>query len=96
MKPFRYLAASVLILFACAPSLYLPTDEQAARVGIPLEELQQGRKLYVDNCGSCHMLYLPNRFTVDKWEAEMVIMRTKVTITDRDEELILKYLLTGK
>lgn len=41
-------------------------------------------------------LYLPGRFPEEKWKSEMDSMRTKVTITDREENLILQYLFAGK
>ena len=96
MKIFRYFAISLCVLFSCAPALYLPTVEQAERTGIPLDELKTGRQLYIDHCGSCHMHDLPKQFTTEKWRVEMDSMRSKVTITDLEEKLILDYLLAGK
>ncbi|MBE0647956.1 MAG: hypothetical protein IH596_09245 [Bacteroidales bacterium] len=96
MKISRYFVISLFILLSCVPALYLPTEEQAEKAGIPLDDLKMGRKLYIDHCGSCHMLYLPKQFTVEKWNTEMDSMRTKTTITDLEEKQILDYLLAGK
>mgnify|MGYP002641113957 FL=1 len=96
MKIFRYLAFSLFIFLSCTPSLYLPTQEQAEATGIPLDDLKSGRKLYVDHCGSCHMLYLPKQFSAERWRLEMDTMRTKVAITDLEEKQIMDYLMAGK
>lgn len=90
------IAISLLVMFACAHALYRPTQELAQKSGIPLERLEQGRQLYIDHCGSCHMLYLPSRFSVEKWRVEMEAMRSRVTLNDEESTQILVYLLAGK
>ncbi len=87
---------SLFFCLACAPALYLPTEELAEQTGIPLENLKQGRQLYVDHCGSCHMLYLPNQFGAAKWKKEMEAMRLKITFSEQEKQLMLGYLLAGK
>ena len=59
-----------------------------------IEDLTEGRKLYIKNCGSCHNLYRPEKFTESHWAAEMVEMKEEAKITDEQAALILKY-LTG-
>ena len=59
-----------------------------------LNELTQGRKLYIQSCGSCHNLYVPDRFPDAHWVAEMDSMKVAAKITDEQAELILKYLTT--
>ena len=93
---FRYLTISLFFCLACAPALYLPTQEVAEKTGIPLENLKQGRQIYVDHCGSCHMLYLPQQFTAPEWRKSMKAMHAKVEFSGLEEKLMLDYLLVGK
>ena len=91
-----YIIILLIIIISCSPALYLPTEEMAEKSGIPLESLKQGRQLYVDHCGSCHMLYLPNQFGAAKWKKEMEAMRLKITFSEQEKQLMLGYLLAGK
>ncbi|MFC2102401.1 hypothetical protein ACFLS7_05360 [Bacteroidota bacterium] len=91
-----YVVIPLLILLSCSPALYLPTEEHTAKTGIPLDDLKAGRQLYIDYCGSCHMLYLPSQFSAEQWIQLMDTMRPKVTITNHEEKQIMDYLLTGK
>ena len=83
-------------LLACAPSLYQPSVELAVKTGHFLDELQQGRQLYVDRCGSCHQLHLPKEFSETIWRNNLDSMKIKAKITDREKQLILDYLISGK
>ncbi len=97
ISPYHYITISLAFLFiTCTPALYLPTEEVAENSGVSLENLQQGRQIYVDHCGSCHMLYLPQRFTALEWEKSLNEMQEKVKISDREKKLVLDYLLAGK
>ncbi len=86
----------LIIIASCSPALYLPTEKHAEQSGIPLASLQQGRQIYVDHCGSCHMLFLPNQFTATKWKNEMEAMRLKITFSELEKKLMLDYLLVEK
>ena len=92
----KYLTILLVVLLACSPALYLPTEETAEQTGIPLTNLKQGRQIYVDHCGSCHMLYLPNKFTEPEWRKSMESMKAKVSFTEQEEQLMLDYLLAGR
>jgi len=96
MNKIRYFAIMLLLILSCTPALYLPTREQASRAGIPLDHLKQGRQLYIDHCGSCHMLHLPGEFTREKWTAELDSMQGKAKLTAQEKRTILDYLLVGK
>ena len=96
ISPYHYIIILLVLFLACSPALYIPTQEVAEKTGIPLENLKAGRQLYVDHCGSCHMLYLPNQFTVTKWKNEMEAMRLKITFNEQEKQLMLGYLLAGK
>lgn len=59
-----------------------------------LATVQQGYKLYVNKCGSCHYLYRPHKFSDTKWKAEMPEMAEKAKINEEETKLVLNYLLT--
>jgi hypothetical protein len=81
---------------ACTPALYRPSPELADKSGYSFEKLQQGRQLYIDHCGSCHPLHLPNEFSEKVWRSKIDTMKIKAKITDSEKQEILDYLLSGK
>lgn len=83
----------MIMIVACSQSLYIPTLETVSNTH-ELEDMTIGRKLYIDNCGGCHNLYRPEKFSADHWHHEMVEMKEDAKITDAEAALILKY-LTG-
>jgi hypothetical protein len=62
------------------------------RTGIMLDSLLEGRKIYADHCGSCHNLYLPERFNATEWDKNVAEMQEKGKITNTQKTKILYYL----
>ncbi len=92
-------AAFMTLPFACATLLPEPTAQDGARSnaiwpGVQLSDLQRGRKLYLENCASCHRLHLPSELETAQWERIMVKMQRKAKIDDLKKDSIMKYLLT--
>lgn len=85
----------ILILFSCSSALYIPTESQQT-ASVSLADLQQGRKLYVEKCGSCHSLFLPEKYNKTEWQHWVKLMESKVVINDLEKEKILKYLIKGQ
>lgn len=83
------LSCLFLILISCSTQLYVPV--QGANT-VSIEELKQGRALYVNNCASCHQLYLPKQFTNEVWIHNLNEMQVRAKITDIDKDKIYKYL----
>lgn len=81
------------LIVACGQALYVPSSETVTDVH-DLAELTEGRKLYIKNCGSCHNLYPPGKYSDLHWTNEMTEMQKEARITDDQAGLILKY-LTG-
>lgn len=77
-------------LAGCAPALYKP--DPALTYQVPLEQLVEGRKLYVSACGSCHSLYLPHQYSMEIWAHNLDEMQERSKISDSQKELILTYL----
>ena len=83
--------AVLLLLSACSPTLYIPTALDAGRTGISTDSLMIGRKLYVNHCGSCHNLHLPEQYTRTHWEAEIYFMKRKAKLTENEARLITQF-----
>lgn len=73
---------------------------QARFPDITLQEIQEGKKLYENNCILCHKLYDPGNFSEERWRNIIPPMVKKVNkktgqtkLTTQDEEKILKYIL---
>jgi hypothetical protein len=84
------------LLLACAPALYRPDAMVAERMGYDLADLQQGRQLYVDHCGSCHQLHLPQDYSLEKWRTELDSMQTRARLSDSQKEQIYRFIRAGK
>lgn len=89
-------------LAACAPVvLKTPAQSDADKLSAKypnttLQELNEGKKLYEENCNRCHSL----KKALSKSEATLVEevprMAKKAKVDDRSKDLILKYLLSTK
>lgn len=83
----------LFMLAACGTALYVPTQADADHTGFPADSLLLGRKLYVDHCGSCHNLYLPEQFSKQHWMKEIPEMRQKAKISEEEARLIRNFVL---
>lgn len=75
--------------------LYTPTSADAT-LNATLSELQQGRDLFINNCGNCHGLYAPENYTPAQWKTILITMGPKTGLPTTDIQLITKYLSKGK
>ncbi len=92
---FRVLTFGILLSLAgCRASLYVPTDEDAGP-GAAREELLKGRELYVQRCGSCHTLRLPESYTAPEWLQKLQEMAPRAHLSDQERNLISKFILAG-
>lgn len=82
------------VAFSCTSALYIP-DESQQTSATSLSEMQAGRKLYIQKCGGCHTLYLPEKYTTLQWQHSLDIMAPKVSLDILEKSLILKYLTKG-
>ena len=76
-------------------NLYNPTAADVT-ANATLEELQQGRTIYVDNCGKCHGLYSPDSYTPTQWKSIISNMAPQAHLTSTQTTLVLKYVCRGK
>ena len=80
------------LFISCASQLYIPTESINS---VSTENLKEGRKLYVNNCASCHQLYLPNQYDAQTWQHNLDEMQARAKITDNQKKLIYDYLLNA-
>jgi hypothetical protein len=83
------------VAFSCTSALYIPTATYETP-NASLSELQVGRKSYIQKCGSCHTLYLPEKYTKQEWQLWVDKMTLKVSMDSLEKEQILKYLTKGR
>ena len=90
--------AAVTVL-ACGGTLPPPStaDVKTANThwpGTSMEQLQSGRRAYLNQCGKCHALKSETAVPRDVWEATVDRMRSKngAKITDEEIANIARYL----
>jgi mono/diheme cytochrome c family protein len=75
-------------------SLYTPSGADVT-ANATLEELQQGRVLYIENCNSCHGLYNPDSNSPSQWRSILSNMAPKAGLSSSETQLVTKYLTRG-
>ena len=76
-------------------ALYIPTSADVTLTAT-LPELQQGRDLYVNNCGRCHGLYSPDNYTSSQWRSIINSMAPRTSLSTSEIQLVTKYVTKGK
>jgi mono/diheme cytochrome c family protein len=94
-KVILFLLSLFMGIAGYSQKLYKPTLADAQRTGIHADTLMMGRKQYINNCGSCHALYMPGQYSKEEWENVLYRMQKKAKITDQQAKTILNYLKSG-
>jgi hypothetical protein len=76
-------------------NLYVPSSADVT-ANATLSELQDGRTLYIDNCGRCHDLYSPDDLSVSSWKSAISNMAPKTSLNAAQVMLVTKYVTRGK
>lgn len=87
-------SGAIALTISCAPALYVPVSNQVTTQS-ELADLNTGRQLYINKCGGCHTLILPEKHTAGQWAEWMTKMEHRAGATSAESELILKYLSKG-
>lgn len=107
MNKFKYsmiliLSLAITVFYAgCqksnggATSLYNPTSADVTSTAT-LQELQQGRTLYINNCNSCHGLYSPDDYSSAQWKSILNIMAPRTGMSSPEISLVTKYITRGE
>ena len=98
---FIFFVVFGLVVSSCSKSgsgsgnLYNPTSADVT-ANATLDQLQQGRDLYVHNCNACHYLYSPDDFTAGTWPSILAQMAPRTNMNSSEVSLVTKYLTRGK
>lgn len=76
-------------------SLYVPVASDVTATAT-LTDLQQGRTIYVNSCGSCHGLYSPDQYSVSNWNSILPNMAPRAGLSASEKALVQKYVERGK
>ena len=76
-------------------SLYTPTSADVTSKA-SLVDLQQGRTLYINNCGRCHGLYSPDSYTSTQWTGIINNMAGNTSLSASEILQVTKYVTRGK
>lgn len=93
--PFKKQITAIIIgglLISCSSQLYVPTKNVNS---VSVENLTKGRDLYVNNCASCHQLYMPNQYDATIWKRNLDEMQERAKITDDQKKLVFDYLVSA-
>ena len=86
--------ALALLLVACHPRAPVATEADAARAGVTVAELNQGRTLFVRHCSTCHLPPRPREFPPEAWPGHVAEMRERAGVSHDEQALIERYLVT--
>lgn len=97
----KTIIVSLILLGGCTATKQVAmtqadADRAASKFpGATLASLQEGKKLYEDNCGKCHGLKKNTWGTEAQWKEIIPPMADKAEIGEQQENLITQYLLTA-
>lgn len=85
----------IAIFSACgsaASKLYNPTEVNAAKANVSVDNLLEGKVLYMNKCNKCHGLKKPSKYSAEKWTDNLNKMQERAKITDAEKKRIHTYL----
>lgn len=85
----------VVLVYGCVTALYIPNETQVT-ANASLKDLNDGRTAYINKCGGCHTLFVPEKYSANEWDKWVTKMESKAKITPLEKEQILNYLTMGK
>ena len=91
---FRAVLASVALSVGCGGALPVVTPMDAARSGVALAELQQGRSLVAAKCSSCHAPPQPAEHRSGEWPKMIDEMAQRAHVDGSERQAIRDYLIT--
>ena len=91
---FKLLAGVTIIVAACSTALYIPVKSQST-TGKGYEELLEGREIYINKCGACHSLIIPEKYNANDWNKWVEIMGPKAKMSAEEMNIVVKYLTKG-
>lgn len=89
---FALLLTGIMSGCSVAKSLYVPTEANAKLAGTSVQDLINGKVLYMNKCNQCHGLKKPGKYSATVWEGYIDDMQERAKITDNEKALIYAYL----
>ena len=72
-----------------------PVTAATVKDVVTLKEMEDGKRLYVTHCTSCHNMKAPYDYTAEQWNRILPNMSKKAKIDDATQTSIRKYLLAS-
>jgi cytochrome c5 len=91
---FRAVLACLALCVGCGGALPVATPVDAARSGVALAELQQGRSLVAAKCSSCHRTPQPAERKTNEWPKMIDEMSRRAHVDGSERQAIQDYLIT--
>ena len=76
-------------------SLYTPTVLDTTATAT-LKQLQEGRNLFINNCGNCHNIPVPESYSSSDWRLVLQQMVPRTGMSSAQASLVYKYVTKGK
>lgn len=89
---FAILLVGLTSCGSIASKLYVPTEANALKADVPVQDLINGKVLYMNKCNQCHGLKKPSKYTADQWMVNLNKMQERAKISDTEKGLIYNYL----
>ncbi|MCE1165246.1 MAG: hypothetical protein LWX07_07580 [Bacteroidetes bacterium] len=94
---YKILFPAVILLasataFSCGSALYEPVPADA-RGNTSYKNLLKGRDIFINKCGNCHNLYIPEKHTAGEWSLWLDRMKNRAKISDAERDMIYEYLI---
>jgi len=102
VSPLRFIALAALGLMlgaGCAASLPCPSAATATRAqgrwpDATLDQLEEGRAVFVQRCSGCHALPLPDSRTEAQWKKVLDEMAAEAKLTADQRVLVERFVLS--
>jgi cytochrome c5 len=99
VKLYRAVLASLVagatgLWTGCGGALPVATAGDAARSGVALAELEQGRSLVAAKCSSCHRAPMPEEHRSQDWPKMIDEMSQRAHVDGSQRQAIREYLVT--
>ena len=73
-----------------------PTPAMSATSGVSLTKLENGRTVFLANCGRCHEHQFPDTVSRADWHVVVPGMSWNAGVSKGDQQALLAYLLAAK
>ena len=79
------------------PNLAPPVSPaMTARAGKPVGVLENGRRLYMGRCATCHTIDPVGKYSATRWREIIPEMADKAKLTPAERDALLAYLLAAR